>query len=237
MDIEWARDGRTGELFILQARPETVQSRRDPAALEMFKLEARTTPIVSGRSVGAKIGCGPARVIRSLNDMGEFQEGDVLVTEMTDPDWVPILKKASAIVTERGGRTCHAAIVSRELGIPAVIGADHAQEKVPDGQEVTVSCAEGETGYFYPGRLAFKIEKVSLAGRARPNEARRAGRKIGICGQAPSDYPEFAAFLVDCGIDSISLNPDAVLATTTRVADYEAARTVAVVQEPALAAR
>jgi pyruvate, water dikinase len=497
MDIEWARDGRTGELFILQARPETVQSRRDPAALEMFKLEARTTPIVSGRSVGAKIGCGPARVIRSLNDMGEFQEGDVLVTEMTDPDWVPILKKASAIVTERGGRTCHAAIVSRELGIPAVIGADHAQDKVPDGREVTVSCAEGETGYVYPGRLAFKVEKVSLAGRARPKtkimmnvgdpdlafdlsflpndgvglarmeliinntihihpmalvrypgledreavkeierltegyadkkeyfvdrlaqgiaklaaafypkdvilrlsdfktneyarlvggkafeppeenpmlgfrgasryshplyrpgfalecaairrvreemgltnlkvmvpfcrtpdegrkvlavmqeeglargenglevyvmceipsnvvrardfaavfdgfsigsndltqlvlgvdrdssvvaplfderdpavttlirqviaEARRAGRKIGICGQAPSDYPEFAAFLVDCGIDSISLNPDAVLATTTRVADYEAARIPAeapAAREPALAAR
>jgi len=493
MDIEWARDGRTGELFILQARPETVQSRRDPAALEMFKLAARPTPIVSGRSVGAKIGCGPARVIRSLNDMGEFQEGDVLVTEMTDPDWVPILKKASAIVTERGGRTCHAAIVSRELGIPAVIGADHAQDRVPDGQEVTVSCAEGETGYVYPGRLAFKVEKVSLAGRARPKtkimmnvgdpdlafdlsflpndgvglarmeliinntihihpmalvrypdledkeavreierltegyadkkeyfvdrlaqgiaklaaafypkdvilrlsdfktneyarlvggkafeppeenpmlgfrgasryshplyrpgfalecaairrvreemgltnlkvmvpfcrtpdegrkvlavmqeeglargenglevyvmceipsnvvrardfaavfdgfsigsndltqlvlgvdrdssvvaplfderdpavttlirqviaEARRAGRKIGICGQAPSDYPEFAAFLVDCGIDSISLNPDAVLATATRVADYEAARAPKA-QEPALAAR
>ncbi len=492
MDIEWARDGRTGELFILQARPETVQSRRDPAALEMFKLEEKATPIVSGRSVGARIGAGPARVIRDLSDMGKLQQGDVLVTEMTDPDWVPILKKASAIITERGGRTCHAAIVSRELGIPAVIGADHAQDKVPDGQEVTVSCAEGETGYVYPGRLAFRVEKVSLAGRPRPRtkimmnvgdpdlafdlsflpndgvglarmemivnnaihihpmalvrypdledqeavqeierltegyadkkeyfvdrlaqgiskiaaafypkdvilrlsdfktneyarlvggkafeppeenpmlgfrgasryshplyrpgfalecaairrvreemgltnlkvmvpfcrtpeegrrvlavmkeeglargenglevyvmceipsnvvrardfaavfdgfsigsndltqlvlgvdrdssvvaplfderdpavttlirqviaEARRAGRKIGICGQAPSDYPEFAAFLIDCGIDSISLNPDAVLATTTRVADYEAAR-VPVAREPVLAA-
>ena len=125
MDLEWAKDGHTGELFIVQARPETVQSRKDLDVLETYQLEQRGTVLVTGRSVGEKIATGPVRVIKSAQFIGQFQEGEVLVTDKTDPDWEPIMKKAAAIVTNRGGRTCHAAIVSRELGVPAIVGTEH----------------------------------------------------------------------------------------------------------------
>jgi len=171
MDMEWAKDGLTGELFIVQARPETVQSRRDPAVIETYRLTNRSRVLVSGRSVGGKIGQGTVRVIKSVQQIREFREGDVLVTDKTDPDWVPIMKRASAIVTNRGGRTCHAAIVSRELGLPAVVGADHATEVLKDGQMVTVSCAEGETGYVYDGTLPIEVERVSIKDQPRPKTA------------------------------------------------------------------
>ncbi len=162
MDLEWARDGRTGKLFILQARPETVQSRRDASVLEIYRLASPPAPLLSGQAVGSKIGRGRVRIVHDAGHLADFAEGDVLVTEMTDPDWVPILKKASAVITERGGRTCHAAIVSRELGIPAVVGAEDARHRLADGQEVTVSCAEGAVGHVYPGLLDVKIERTAL---------------------------------------------------------------------------
>ena len=162
MDIEWAKDGQTGELFIVQARPETVQSRKDPDVMETFHLKAPGRVLIQGRSVGEKIGQGPVRVIHHVQHLQNFREGDVLVTDKTDPDWEPIMKKASAIVTNRGGRTCHAAIVSRELGLPAIVGAERATEVLKDAQPVTVSCAEGDTGFVYEGRLPFDVERVSL---------------------------------------------------------------------------
>ncbi|MBE7439548.1 MAG: phosphoenolpyruvate synthase [Spirochaetales bacterium] len=163
MDIEWGKDGRTGELYILQARPETVHSQRDYNVREVFRLEKRGPLLLTGRAVGSRIGAGPVRCVETAEDMRSFQEGEVLVTEMTDPDWVPVMRKAAAIITERGGRTCHAAIVSRELGLPAVVGTSGALATLKNGQEVTVSCAEGETGNVYGGRLSFKIEKISLS--------------------------------------------------------------------------
>lgn len=169
MDVEWAKDGSTGRLFVLQARPETVQAVKDTSVLEVYRLAARGEVMVEGRAVGAKIGRGPARVIRDVHDMEQFGDGEVLVTEMTDPDWVPIMKRAAAIVTERGGRTCHAAIVSRELGIPAVIGADDAMERIAADTPVTVSCAEGETGYVYQGLLDFAVERIPLHDAPRPD--------------------------------------------------------------------
>jgi pyruvate,water dikinase len=168
MDMEWAKDGRTGRLFILQARPETVQSRRDPSTLEIQRLADLAVPLLSGQAVGSKIGAGRVRVIRDAAHLGDFAEGEVLVTEMTDPDWVPVLKKAAAVVTERGGRTCHAAIVSRELGIPAVVGAEGALQRLADGQEVTVSCAEGAVGHVYPGLLKVEVERTALGELPRP---------------------------------------------------------------------
>ena len=168
MDIEWAKDGVTGELFIVQARPETVQSRRQADVMETYHLKARGPVLIQGHSVGGKIGCGRVRVINDVRRLGEFQDGEVLVTDKTDPDWEPIMKKAAAIVTNRGGRTCHAAIVSRELGLPAVVGAETATGAVKDGQEVTVSCAEGETGFVYAGRLPFDVSRVDLKGLAKP---------------------------------------------------------------------
>src|SRR5690606_18549863 len=143
-DIEWAKDGRSGELFLVQARPETVHARRDALVLERYRLDARGTALARGRSVGEKIGQGPARIIRSTADLEALQQGEVLVTEMTDPDWEPVMKRAAAVVTDRGGRTCHAAIVSRELGIPAIVGTGTGTTAVATGQVVTVSCAEGE---------------------------------------------------------------------------------------------
>ncbi len=168
MDLEWARDGRTGQLFILQARPETVQSRRDASVLEVHRLAGRATPLLTGQAVGSKIGRGRVRVVRGVHHLADFVEGEVLVTEMTDPDWVPVLKKAAAVVTERGGRTCHAAIVSRELGIPAVVGAEGALARLSDGQEVTVSCAEGAIGHVYPGLLEVTVERTALGELPRP---------------------------------------------------------------------
>ncbi|HEX6863943.1 MAG TPA: phosphoenolpyruvate synthase, partial [Thermoanaerobaculia bacterium] len=168
MDMEWAKDGRTGRLFFLQARPETVQSRRDPSTLEVYRLADRAVPLLSGQAVGSKIGAGRVRVIRDAAHLGDFAEGEVLVTEMTDPDWVPVLKKAAAVVTERGGRTCHAAIVSRELGIPAVVGAEGARERLAGGREVTVSCAEGAVGHVYPGLLKVEVERTALGELPRP---------------------------------------------------------------------
>jgi pyruvate, water dikinase len=161
MDIEWGRDGNSGEIFILQARPETVQSRtgRD---IQRFNLKKRSQVIVSGRAIGSRIGAGAARVIKSVSEMSRVQAGDVLVADMTDPDWEPVMKRAAAIVTNRGGRTCHAAIIARELGIPAVVGCVTATQKISEGQIVTVSCAEGDTGNVYEGKLEFEQKIIQL---------------------------------------------------------------------------
>ncbi|HET7299746.1 MAG TPA: phosphoenolpyruvate synthase, partial [Oleiagrimonas sp.] len=156
MDIEWAKDGNTGKLYIVQARPETVKSRAHATQRERFQLNQKSKVLAEGRSIGQKIGAGKARIIRSLEHMDQFQKGDVLVADMTDPDWEPIMKRASAIVTNRGGRTCHAAIIARELGVPAVVGTGNALDLIPDGAEVTVSCAEGDTGHIYEGLLDFE---------------------------------------------------------------------------------
>ncbi|HIF18094.1 MAG TPA: phosphoenolpyruvate synthase [Cycloclasticus sp.] len=161
MDIEWAKDGLDGQLYIVQARPETVQSRAGKE-IERYSLNATSKVLVEGRSIGQKIGAGPARVINSIAQMDEVQDGDVLVTDMTDPDWEPIMKRASAIVTNRGGRTCHAAIIARELGIPAVVGCGDATYHITQDQEITVSCAEGDTGFIYEGLLDFEINKINL---------------------------------------------------------------------------
>lgn len=168
MDMEWAKDGQTGELFIVQARPETVQSRRDRNIMEVYRLKARGKVLVTGRSVGEKIATGKAHVIKNVQQLHQFNAGEILVTDKTDPDWEPIMKKAAAIITNRGGRTAHAAIVSRELGLPAIVGAERATEVLKDGQEITVSCAEGETGFVYEGRLPFDVERMDLKGMGRP---------------------------------------------------------------------
>jgi pyruvate,water dikinase len=168
MDIEWAKDGITGELFIVQARPETVQSRKDVEVIESFKLKQRGSVLVTGRSIGEKIASGPVRVIKSAEFLGQFQPGEILVTDKTDPDWEPIMKKAAAIITNRGGRTCHAAIVSRELGVPAIVGTEHGTEKLRNGQLATVSCAEGDTGFVYDGQLAFDVLRTNLKALGRP---------------------------------------------------------------------
>ncbi len=162
MDIEWGKDGETGELLILQARPETVQSRSSASTLERFKLAGKGKVLSTGRAIGARIGAGKVRVLDDLSEMHRVQPGDVLVTDMTDPDWEPIMKRASAIVTNRGGRTCHAAIIARELGIPAVVGTADATDILKDGIDVTVSCAEGDTGLIYEGQLDFSIDQIEL---------------------------------------------------------------------------
>ncbi|HCU66269.1 MAG TPA: phosphoenolpyruvate synthase [Rheinheimera sp.] len=157
MDIEWAKDGIDGKLYIVQARPETVRSREDSNSMERFQLQGSAPVLTEGRAIGHKIGSGTAKVLASIADMDQIQPGDVLVTDMTDPDWEPIMKRASAIVTNRGGRTCHAAIIARELGIPAVVGCGDATSLVKTGQQVTVSCAEGDTGFVYDGILPFNV--------------------------------------------------------------------------------
>jgi pyruvate,water dikinase len=161
MDIEWGKDGASGEIFILQARPETVQS-RSGRTIQRFSLKHRSTILATGRSIGQRIGAGPARVVRTAAEMARVQTGDVLVADMTDPDWEPVMKRASAIVTNRGGRTCHAAIIARELGVAAVVGCGDATERVRESQDVTVSCAEGETGYVYEGLLDFERKQIEL---------------------------------------------------------------------------
>ena len=164
MDIEWARDGETEELFILQARPETVQSRRAASVLRTYRLNERSERLVTGLSIGQSIAEGEVCLIHSADEIDQFEEGTILVTEMTDPDWGPILEKAAGIVTDHGGRTSHAAIVSRELGIPAVIGTGNATEALHDGQEVTLSCVEGSDGFVYEGRLEYETDELDLEG-------------------------------------------------------------------------
>ncbi len=161
MDIEWGKDGTDGKLYILQARPETVQS-RSGRTIQRFTLKDRSDVIISGRSIGQKIGVGTAKIIRDISEMSRIQNGDVLVSDMTDPDWEPVMKRAAAIVTNRGGRTCHAAIIARELGIPAVVGCGDATELIKDGQDVTVSCAEGDEGFVYEGKLDFEKKQIEL---------------------------------------------------------------------------
>ena len=163
MDMEWAKDGITGQLFIVQARPETVHSTKNKNILETYKLEEKGNVLVKGMSIGSKIGSGKVNVIKHVNDISSFKEGQVLVTEMTDPDWEPIMKIASAIITNKGGRTCHAAIVARELGIPCIVGTENATEILKNGQDVTVDCSQGEIGYVYEGKLKFKVEKLDLS--------------------------------------------------------------------------
>lgn len=159
MDIEWGKDGEDGEVYILQARPETVQSRVGQV-VERYTLQEKAPILAEGRSIGQKIGTGSARIISKVSEMTSLAEGDVLVTDMTDPDWEPVMKRASAIVTNRGGRTCHAAIIARELGVPAIVGCGDATVRIADGQSVTVSCAEGENGYIYEGALRFETRRI-----------------------------------------------------------------------------
>ncbi|MEL0082601.1 MAG: phosphoenolpyruvate synthase, partial [Gammaproteobacteria bacterium] len=162
MDIEWGKDGEDGNLYILQARPETVKTRSDSQVLRRYQLKEQGELLVSGRSVGQSIGVGTVRVIADATEMDSLQGGEILVTDMTDPDWEPVMKRASAIVTNRGGRTCHAAIIARELGVPAVVGCGDATEALVNGQQVTVSCAEGDTGHIYAGELNNEVTEVAL---------------------------------------------------------------------------
>ncbi|MFA7541116.1 MAG: phosphoenolpyruvate synthase [Lysobacterales bacterium] len=162
MDIEWAKDGNNGQIYIVQARPETVKSRARANSIERYHLEGSSGVVCEGRAIGQRIGQGTARVVASIKDMDKVKAGDVLVTDMTDPDWEPIMKRAAAIVTNRGGRTCHAAIIARELGIPAVVGSGNATEAIADGSEVTVSCAQGDTGYIYDGLIPFRRTEVEV---------------------------------------------------------------------------
>ena len=162
MDIEWARDGADGRIYILQARPETVRSRLAGQAVERFELRERGEVLAEGRSIGQRIGAGTARLVLDAAEMDKVRDGDVLVTDMTDPDWEPVMKRTAAIVTNRGGRTCHAAIIARELGIPAVVGTGDATRSIGEGTGVTVSCAEGDTGYVYDGRLDFEVRRLDV---------------------------------------------------------------------------
>jgi pyruvate,water dikinase len=168
MDIEWAKDGLDGQLYIVQARPETVASQRKATVLESYALKEKGRVLATGRAVGTRIGSGRARAIRDAHELPAFRPGEVLVADTTTPDWEPVMKTAAAIVTNRGGRTCHAAIVARELGIPAVVGAEHATERLADGAEVTVSCAEGDVGKVYEGALPFEVARTDLSQLARP---------------------------------------------------------------------
>ena len=162
MDMEWAKDGETGDLFIVQARPETVHSQKDQNVLRSYELKGEGKVLVQGASVGEKIGCGTAHIIKDVKNIRDFKKGEVLVTDMTDPDWEPIMKIASAIVTNRGGRTCHAAIISRELGIPCIVGTDNSTEKLSEGQAITIDCSQGKTGFVYEGQLEFVVNEQRL---------------------------------------------------------------------------
>ena len=168
MDIEWAKDGIDGKLYVVQARPETSASRKTGTVLEEYLIETDVTPLTSGRAVGNRIATGTARIIANSAQIGQFQSGEVLVTDSTTPDWQPIMRQAAAIVTNRGGRTCHAAIVAREFGIPAIVGTENATERLTSGALITVSCAEGETGKVYPGKLPFEVRRTDLAQIERP---------------------------------------------------------------------
>ena len=168
MDMEWAKDGLDGQLYIVQARPETVSSQRQATALETHVLDGRGDVLITGRSVGEKIASGPAHVITGVSHLADFRPGEILITDTTTPDWEPVMKTAAAIVTNRGGRTCHAAIIARELGIPAVVGAGEATSTVPNGEMVTVSCAEGDTGRIYRGEVPFHVERTEVGDIPRP---------------------------------------------------------------------
>jgi pyruvate,water dikinase len=218
MDIEWARDGINGKLYIVQARPETVHSIRTDAFQEVFTLQQRGKVLATGKSVGARVGAGKARVILEAAQMHELQRGEVLVTDMTDPDWEPVMKIASAIVTNRGGRVCHAAIVARELGIPAVVGSGDATHDIHDGQEVTVSCVEGDVGYVYEGKLPYRSERIDLGNLPHP------ATKIMLIVGNPVQALEYAAFPNDgVGLarlefiinNSIGVHPRALLEYAT----------------------
>ncbi len=214
MDVEWAKDGETGQIFIVQARPETVQVRKRQDVLEKYHLGWRGPVLITGQAVGERIGAGPVHVISNIEQLGTFREGEVLVADKTDPDWEPIMKKAAAIVTNRGGRTCHAAIVSRELGLPAIVGTQHATDVLRNGHQVTVSCAEGETGFVYSGKLAFHVEKIRLAELSRPQT--KIMLNVGNPGEAfmlsflPNDGVGLARieFII---ADSIKIHPSALL--------------------------
>jgi pyruvate,water dikinase len=177
MDIEWGRDGEDGRLYILQARPETVKSSLKVDTQQRFRLKERSEIVVSGRAIGNRVGLGPVRLVMDASEMSRVEEGDVLVTDMTDPDWEPVMKKAAAIVTNRGGRTCHAAIIARELGIPAVVGCGDATRKLREGTEVTVSCCEGDTGHVYDGKL--EVEVVDLSVEAMPKPPVKIAMNVG----------------------------------------------------------
>lgn len=181
MDIEWAKDGETGELFIVQARPETVKSNTQQV-VERYVLNGKGEVLIEGRAVGQRIASGAARIMIDLEEMDKLRQGDVLVTDMTDPDWEPVMKRAAAIVTDRGGRTCHAAIIARELGIPAVVGCGDASRRLKDGQEITVSCAEGDTGLIYEGKLDFEVHRHELA--AMPELPLKVMLNVGNPGRA-----------------------------------------------------
>ena len=195
MDMEWAKDGLDGQLYIVQARPETVESRKEANTLEMYNLNEHSRVLVEGRAVGTKIGSGKVRKIENASRLDKFEAGDVLVAETTSPDWEPVMKIASAIVTNSGGRTCHAAIVSRELGIPAIVGAKNATEVLEDGQNVTVSCADGETGLVYEGLLDFEINRTDL--RSMPTTKTQIMMNLG--------NPELAFSLSSLPVDGIGL--------------------------------
>src|SRR6056297_3940182 len=224
MDVEWGKDGHTGELYILQARPETVKS-RSGQVMERFKLESCGDVLVEGRAIGRRIGQGKARVVGDIADMHEVESGDVLVTDMTDPDWEPVMKKASAIVTNRGGRTCHAAIIARELGIPAVVGCGDATDRVRNNVPVTVSCAEGDAGFVYPGELAFKENKIDISQLATPKTRimlNLANPEIAFESSAlPVDGVGLARleFIIN---NSIGVHPRALLEYETLPADLRA---------------
>ena len=163
MDIEWGRDGGDGKLYILQARPETVRSQESKTdSLTRYRMTAVGNKIAEGRAIGSKVGQGPARVIKDVSEIGQFQDGDVIVTDMTDPNWEPVMKRAAAIITNRGGRTCHAAIIARELGVPAVVGCENATDVVNEGEALTVSCCEGDTGNIYRGNVGFEVQTIAL---------------------------------------------------------------------------
>lgn len=214
MDLEWAKDGVTGKLFVVQARPETVQSRRDPMVVEEYLIQGHGQVLATGAPVGSKIGVGKARVIRNVSGIHQFKAGEVLVTEITDPDWEPIMKIASAIVTELGGRTSHAAIVSRELGIPCIVGTGDAAAKIKTGQSVTVSCAEGNVGKVYAGALKFTVRQHNLKRLKRPKT--KVMVNVGspdiafTAAQLPNDGVGLAReeFIIN---DQIKIHPNALL--------------------------
>ena len=163
MDVEWAKDGDSGEIFIVQARPETVKSRQDKGKMERYLINSKGAKVLTeGRSIGQRVGSGKVRIVHNLAEMSKVEDGDILVSDMTDPDWEPVMKRASAIITNRGGRTCHAAIIARELGVPAIVGCGNATETLTEGQEVTASCAEGDTGFVYEGLIDFEIQSNTI---------------------------------------------------------------------------
>lgn len=225
MDIEWAKDGETGELFIVQARPETVKSTADARFQENYRLTSKGKVLINGMSVGQKIANGKARVIFEAADMHQLQPGEILVTDITDPDWEPVMKIAAGIVTNRGGRTCHAAIVARELGIPAIVGCGEATQRIETDMEVTVSCAEGSTGYVYKGLLPFTKERIDLAGLGRPRthimlNVGNPEQAFEVC-QLPNDGVGLARleFIIN---NTIGVHPHALLDYANLKADLKA---------------